>query len=69
MSPHLEEVGSCVGPQPLVHVHLAAALPDDGHDAGVRDGGLDGQRPDVQLLQLLRVLLLRVDLRHTQEVR
>lgn len=58
--PHLEEVGGGLGPDALVHVHLAAALADDGHDARVRDRGLDGQRPLVQLLQLLRVLLLRV---------
>ncbi len=40
----LEEVGGCVRPRALVHVHLATALADNAHDAGVRDGRLDGQR-------------------------
>lgn len=40
----LEEVGGGVRPHALVHVHLAAALADDAHDARVRDGRLDGQR-------------------------
>lgn len=45
-----------------MHVHLAAALADDAHDARVRNCGLDAQRLHVELLQLLRVLLLREDL-------
>lgn len=46
----LEEVGGGLGPLALRHVHLAAALADDAHDARVRNGGLDGQRLLVQLL-------------------
>ncbi len=45
-----------------MHVHLAAALADDAHDARVRDGALDCQRPAVQLLQALGVLQLCVHL-------
>ena len=56
-----------------MHVHLAAALPDDAHDPGVWDGGLDGQGLVVQLPQLLGVLLLGVHLDlqgiHLQQLR
>ena len=40
----LEEVGGCLRPGALVHVHFAAALADHAHDAGVGDRGADRQR-------------------------
>ena len=47
----VEEVSGRLRPAPLCHVHLAATLVDDAHDAGVRDGALDGQSLLVQLLE------------------
>lgn len=46
----VEEVGGGLLPDALRHVHLAAALVDDAHDAWVRNCALDLQRPLVQLL-------------------
>ena len=70
---HLKEVSGSFLPVPLVHVHLAAALPDDAHDAWVGDGALDGEGLHVQLLQLLGVLLGTVQLNlqrvHFQQLR
>jgi hypothetical protein len=58
----LKEIGGGFGPDPLVHVHLPAAFPDDAHDARVGDGTLHLQRPLIKLLELLVVLQLGVHL-------
>lgn len=58
----LKEVGGSLRPDALMHVHLAAALADDAHNAWVRDSALYCQRPAVQLLQPLCVLQLCVHL-------
>ncbi len=40
-----------------MHVHLAAALTHDAHDAGVRDGGFDAEGAVVEPLEPLVVAL------------
>lgn len=58
----LEEVGLCVLPVLLAHVHFATALPDDAHDLGVGHGRAHLEGPLVQDLELLVVLHLGVHL-------